>query len=135
MVEKGKDTQKKQTGDMESVEPTRATRIYRPDVDIIEKKDSILLIADMPGVDEKAVDITLEKDVLTIYGRVEADKIRTAEPVHREYGVGDYQRMFTLSDEINKEAIKATMKNGVLQLLLPKAETAKIKKIQVHTES
>jgi len=135
MIEKTKETQKKPAHETEGVERTRAAQIYRPDVDIIEKKDSILLIADMPGVDEKTVDITLEKDILTIYGRVDVDVADNLELVHREYGTGDYQRIFTISDEINRDGIKATVKNGILQLLLPKAEVAKTKKIPVHAET
>jgi HSP20 family molecular chaperone IbpA len=134
MLEKSKDIQKKQTGEIENVEHTRAARIYRPDVDIIEKNDSILLIADMPGVDEKTLDVTLEKDVLTIYGRVDIDKLENLELIHGEYGTGDYQRTFIISNEINRDGIKATVKNGVLQLLLPKGEVAKTKKIPVHAE-
>ncbi|HBE44944.1 MAG TPA: heat-shock protein Hsp20 [Deltaproteobacteria bacterium] len=134
MLEKSKDIQKKQTGEIENVEHTRAARIYRPDVDIIEKNDSILLIADMPGVDEKTLDVTLEKDVLTIYGRVDIDKPENLELIHGEYGTGDYQRTFIISNEINRDGIKATVKNGVLQLLLPKGEVAKTKKIPVQAE-
>lgn len=134
MLEKSKDIQKKQTGEIENVEHTRAARIYRPDVDIIEKNDSILLIADMPGVDEKTLDVTLEKDVLTIYGRVDIDKLENLELIHGKYGTGDYQRTFIISNEINRDGIKATVKNGVLQLLLPKGEVAKTKKIPVHAE-
>jgi HSP20 family molecular chaperone IbpA len=88
----------------------------------------------MPGVDEKSIDITLEKNVLTIYGTVEADIPENHNLFLSEYGIGDYQRVFTLSDEVDREKIQAIVNNGVLKLILPKAEAAKTKKIQVKAE-
>jgi HSP20 family molecular chaperone IbpA len=88
----------------------------------------------MPGVDEKSTDITLEKNVLTIYGRVEADVPENHRLCCSEYGVGDYQRVFTLSDEVDGEKIQAVVKNGVLRLVMPKAEAAKTRKIPVKAE-
>lgn len=129
-----KDVQKKETGAKEGVERTRSKKLYTPAVDIIEGKDGLLLIADMPGVDENSVDITLEKNVLTIYGTVEPEIPEKHRLVSSEYGIGDYQRTFTLSDEIDREKIEATVKNGVLRLTLPKAEAAKTRKIPVKAQ-
>jgi HSP20 family molecular chaperone IbpA len=129
-----KDVQKKEAELKEGVERTRSKKLYTPPVDITEEKDSLFLIADMPGVDEHSVDITLEKNVLTIYGRVEPDVPDNHRLVSAEYGIGDYQRTFTLSDEIDREKIQASVKNGVLRLTLPKAEAAKTRKIPVNAE-
>lgn len=126
--------QKKEAEQVERVERTRATRVYTPEVDIIERKDDILVVADMPGVDETSVDVTLEKNVVTIYGKVEPEVPEGGRPILVEYGIGDYERTFTLSDEIDREKIKATVKNGTLRLLLPKAEAAKTRKIPVMAE-
>ncbi len=126
-----KEVQKKEAELEKGVERTRAKRVYTPAVDIIEKKDDIVLLADMPGVDEKSVDITLEKDLLTIYGRVEQEIPENYRLVISEYGDGDYQRTFTLSDEIDKDKIQASVKDGVLKLILSKAENARTKKIPV----
>lgn len=126
---------KKEAQEVERVERTRATRVYTPDVDIIERKDDILVLADMPGVDESSVDVTLEKNVVTIYGRVPPEVPEGGAPVYMEYGIGDYERIFTLSDEIDREKIRATVKNGTLRLLLPKAEAVKTRKIQVTVET
>jgi HSP20 family protein len=115
----------------DQVERTRERRLYTPSVDIIERKNDILLIADMAGVDENGLDITVEKKVLTIYGKVDGEMPQGHTLVTSEYGVGDYERAFTLSDEVDTEKIQATIKNGVLRLVLPKAETAKVKKIPV----
>lgn len=115
-------------------ERTRAARVFNATVDIIEKNDHIVVIADMPGVDENSVDVTVEKNVLSIYGRVEAGVPEGSKPVYSEYSLGDYQRDFTLADEVDREKIKATVKNGVLRLILPKAESARTRRIEVKAE-
>ncbi len=114
------------------VERTRSTTIYTPDVDILEKEDSIIVYADIPGADEKSVDITLEKDVLSIYARTEAVLPEKHQLLHAEYGVGDYQRSFTISNEIERDGIEARVKNGVLRLMLPKAKASQTRKIAIQ---
>ncbi len=135
MAETTKEIKKEEAKTPERAERTRSRRLYRPDVDIIEKDAEIVLIADMPGVDEKSVDITLEKNVLTIHGCVEPEVPEKLKLAESEYGVGDYERAFTLSDEIDREKIQATVKNGVLRLILPKAEAAMARKIEVKAEA
>jgi len=134
MSETEREIQKKEAETPETGERTRACRIYSPYVDILERLENIVVIADMPGVDEKSVDITLEKNVLTIYGRVDADTPINHRLSLSEYGIGDYQRAFTLSDEVDREKIQATVKNGVLKLVMPKAESAKTRKIPIKAE-
>ncbi len=134
MAETAGDMQKKEAETPETGERTRACRIYAPQVDIIERQEEIVVIADMPGVDEKSVDITLEKNVLTIYGRVDFETPKDHRPVLSEYGIGDYQRVFTLSDEVDRDKIKASVKNGVLKLVMPKAESVKTRKIPIKAE-
>jgi len=135
MAERGKELQKKEAEAPERVERTRATRVYSPQVDILERKDHIEVTADMPGADEKSVDINLEKNILSIYGRVEEVPLGTYRPALVEYGIGDYERVFTLSDEIDRDRIQATVKNGVLRVILPKAKVAQSRKIAVKAES
>jgi HSP20 family molecular chaperone IbpA len=135
MTDTAKEVQKKEAESPEKGELTRERKIYSPAVDIIERRDEIMLIADMPGVDDKAVDITLEKNVLTIYGKVEAVVPEKHSLYFSEYGVGDYQRVFTLTDEVDREKIRATVKNGVLTILLPKADVVKTRKISVRAEA
>jgi HSP20 family molecular chaperone IbpA len=130
-----KDIEKKEAQLREGVERTRAKRVYVPAVDIIERKEDIVLIADMPGVDDKSLDITLEKNTLTIDGRVDGNIPEGHRLRMSEYGTGDYHRVFTLSDEINKEKIEATVKSGVLRLTLPKAEAVKTRKIPVKADA
>lgn len=113
-------------------ERTRPRRIYTPKVDILETEERIEILADMPGVDEASVELTLEKNVLTIYGKVEADIPERHRLAVSEYGIGDYQRQFVLSNEVDRERIEAVAKNGVLSIQLPKAATAKTRKIAVR---
>lgn len=131
MADITKEMQKRESELEKGVERTRAEKVYTPVVDIMEQKNDIVLIADMPGVDEHSVDITLEKNLLTIYGHVEPNIPENHKLAIAEYGVGDYQRTFTISDEIDKEHIRASVKDGVLKLTLPKAKDAKTKKIPV----
>jgi HSP20 family molecular chaperone IbpA len=109
----------------------RSARVYTPAVDIIEHIDDIVLLADMPGVDEKSVDLTLEKSLLTIHGRVEPEVHKEHHLVFSEYGIGNYERSFNLSEKIDRERITATVKDGVLKMVLPKAEKAKTRKIPI----
>ena len=115
----------------DGVERTRDQKVFIPRADIYETNDALVVVADMPGVDEKSVDITLEKNVLTITGTVDFAQPDNYSLGYAEYEVGDYERSFTLSNTINFDKIEATMKNGVLQLHLPKAGPAKTKRISV----
>ena len=134
MAEATKEIEKKEAQSAERAERMWSARTYSPQVDIIERKEGIVVIADMAGVDEKSVDINLEKNILSIYGRVEEEDFRNYSPSYAEYGTGDYERVFTLSDEIDRDRIDATVKNGVLTIVLPKAEKAKSKKISVKAK-
>jgi HSP20 family protein len=114
-------------------ERTRASRVYVPRVDIWETEDAILVAADMPGADENSVDVTVEKNVLSINGKVERERPEGHSILLSEYDVGDYQRVFTLPNEIDQERIQASVRNGVLRLTLHKARAAKPKKIEVSS--
>jgi len=135
MNDKEKELQKKEASMPEGVERTRPRKVYTPAVDILERKDEIVVTADMPGVDERSVDITLEKNVLSIAGTVELPSAGGHRPTLAEYGIGDYQRAFTLSGEVDRDRIQATVKNGVLRLVLPKAAAAKTRKIEVRADA
>jgi len=125
-----KDLQK--TQNTTAMERIRNVKTFVPRVDIYETKEALFLIVDMPGVDDKTVDVELEKNILTISGQVENGKVKDHTLVFSEYEVGDYERTFTLSDEIDREKIKATVRQGVLRLELPKAEKVKPKKIAIQ---
>jgi HSP20 family molecular chaperone IbpA len=128
-----KEMQKREASSPVETERTTAGKVFIPRVDICETKDAIVLLADMPGVDEKSIDITLEKSVLTLLGRVEPEPYESYRAAYVEYEAGDYERAFTLSDEIDRDRIEASVKNGVLRLTIPKAEPVKLRKINVKS--
>ncbi|OPY01635.1 MAG: Spore protein SP21 [Syntrophorhabdus sp. PtaB.Bin047] len=131
MADKTKEIQKKEAVETDLVERTRAGKVYNPDVDIMEGKDKIVVIADMPGVNETSVEVTLDDNVLTIYGKVDWKMPEQMKLLHAEYGIGDFQRIFTISGEINREKIQARVRNGVLRLVMPKNDVPKMRKIAV----
>lgn len=114
-----------------SDEQTHVGRTFLPDVDIYETKDSLWLVADMPGVDEKSVQVNLNDGVLTIEGGVALDEYQNVTPAYSEYRVGNYQRRFTVSSQIDVDRIRGKVVNGVLHLELPKAEKAKPRQISI----
>jgi HSP20 family molecular chaperone IbpA len=118
----------------EGVAQSRSARAFIPRADIYETADTIVLLADMPGVDEKSIDITLEKNVLTIDAPVEPEVPPGYKLAYAEYATGNYHRVFTLSDEVDRDGIEAAVKNGVLKLTLPKSQKAKARKISVRPE-
>ena len=126
-----KEITKQETKFPAEIERTRNRKTFVPLVDIYERGDDTILLANMPGVNEKSVDIDLDKNVLTITGKAEFEKLENHRLAYAEYEQGDYQRSFTLSNEIDTNKIEAVAKNGVLRLVLPKAEEAKPKKIAV----
>lgn len=106
---------------------------WAPVVDIFEKDGSIVLKAELPGVDPKSVDIRVENNTLSLRGERKLDSEVKRESYHRvERSYGTFSRSFTLPNVVDTEKIKADFKDGVLQLLLPKREEAKPKQIQIQ---
>jgi HSP20 family molecular chaperone IbpA len=112
-------------------ETTRGVAVYRPLTDIVDTGKGVVLTLEMPGVGRDGVEIDLERRVLTIRGHARVTAPEGYRRVYAEYGEGDYERVFTLSEEIDESAIRAEMSNGVLTLTLPRAEAAKPKRIEV----
>jgi HSP20 family protein len=130
-MEKELQTQKQEVQAVEGAERTRAARVYVPKVDIYSEEDGVVILVEMPGVDENDLDINLEKRVLTINGYVSPDEPEGYDLSYNEYNVGDYQRSFTLPDEIDTDGIEASISNGILKLSLRKAPEAQARKIAV----
>jgi HSP20 family protein len=107
--------------------------IYVPDVDIREDSDQIRLEANMPGVDPASVDVHIEKGVLTIEGRAQFEPPQGCKLIGMEYGVGRYRRDFTLADSIETEKIVARVRQGVLQVTLPKREHVKTRRVKIES--
>ena len=114
-------------------EGTRPGPVFRPDVDILEKQDAYLIYADLPGVDGSNVQVRLEKGVLSLDAQLATAPEPGWSPLHTEYRVGSFHREFQLSDEIDGERVSATMRDGVLELTLPKSERHQPRRVEVRT--
>jgi len=113
-------------------EGTRPGLVFRPDVDILERKDAYLIYADLPGVDDRHVRVSLEKGVLSLDGDLATAPEATWNPIHAEYRFGSFHREFRLSDEIDSARVSASMRDGVLELRLPKVEEHQPRQIEVR---
>lgn len=114
------------------IERTRCGRCYRPNCDILETADELLVVADLPGTTSEAIDVKFEEGTLAISAQVEPRQQDGVQLVLREYGVGDFYRTFEVSESIDVAKITAEYANGVLTLHLPKAESVKPRKIKVN---
>jgi HSP20 family molecular chaperone IbpA len=112
-------------------ESTVPARIFLPTTDIFETNEALTMAVEMPGVDRNKVDVNVENGVLTIQGQIDFSKYEGLQPVYTEYNIGHYRRTFSLSNRIDQDKISAEMKDGVLTLVLPKAEQAKPRRIAV----
>lgn len=123
----------KQADAVEKSEQKQPRRAYVPAVDIVESENSVELVVDVPGVAEDSVELTIEKNILTM-SAVPADGVIAGKKlVYAEYGVGEYRRSFALADEIDQDHISASLKNGVLRIRLPKSAPVS-RKISVSGE-
>ena len=125
--------QQQENAPAEEMERTRARRVFVPRADIYEMENKIVLLVDVPGASENTVNITLEKNVLTIEAYIDPVRSNGYDLAYAEYEEGDYRRVFHLSDEIDRDSIDATVSEGVLRLQLPKSERAMTKRIAVKT--
>jgi HSP20 family protein len=107
---------------------------FNPDVDIIETDDEIRVIADMPGADEKSINVTLENEILSLSAGVAPRGAEGFREAVREYSVGNYQRSFRILSDIDTSNVQARIKNGVLRVVLPKSRQAKRRVIPIATE-
>ena len=113
-------------------ETTVPARMFIPTADIYETRDALKVVLEMPGVDKSNVNVRVEDGVLTVEGRLDFSKYRDLQPIYTEYNIGNYSRSFRLTTKIDQSKIGAEMKDGVLSLVLPKAEEAKSRTIQVN---
>lgn len=112
-------------------EGTRPGPVFIPAVDILENETELVVLADMPGVESKDVDIDLRDNQLTIKGRLNPIEGEKEISLYQEFNWGDYVRQFTLSEVIDQGKITAKMEDGILRLALPKVEKVKPQKIKV----
>jgi HSP20 family protein len=113
-------------------ESTIPARLFQAVTDIFETDHGLTLVLEMPGVNKESVNVMVENDILTIEGRVDFSKYEGLQPLYTEYNIGNYARSFQLSSKIEQDSIRAELKDGVMTLVLPKAESAKPRKINVN---
>nr|WP_261378785.1 Hsp20/alpha crystallin family protein [Cupriavidus gilardii] len=102
-----------------------------PRVDVSEDATGITLVADLPGVPRDALQVRVDNDSLTIEGEIRQQMPEGLEPVYAEVQVARYKRVFTLSRELDSGAIDAALKDGVLNLRIPKQAHAQPRRIEV----
>lgn len=133
MTEKELQAREKQELEQEA-EATREGRHFRPDVDIFERDEALVVVADVPGSSNERIDLDLEDNELILTASVgELDK--RWKPVYREYEIGHYTRKFRIGQIVDKAKISAQVKDGVLTVTLPKIEKAMPRKIDVKAEA
>jgi HSP20 family molecular chaperone IbpA len=113
-------------------EDTRGS-YFRPNVDIYEESEKLVVLADMPGVKSDELEVNFEDGLLTIHGKVKPRQPEQVRSAHAEFGVGDFFRTFRVSEQIDPSQITADYRDGVLTLHLPKAAAAKPRKIAVQS--
>ena len=113
-------------------EGTRPGTAFRPDVDILEREDAFVIHADLPGVDEGSVDIRLDKGVLTLNAALASEPEAETGALHLEYRSGGYHREFRISEKVDSAGVSGKMKDGVLELVLPKTAQHQARRVDVQ---
>ncbi len=103
----------------------------RPVVDIHENNDCIILYAELPGVSQDDLEITIDKDNLLLEAKASIETPAEMKPVYAEFQSANFKRSFTLSDELDTEQVEAKLTHGLLELTIPKKELSKPRKIEV----
>lgn len=132
-MEKKKQELEKQNTAGKNVEEVNGTDQIAPNVDIYERDDALVVLADMPGVDRESIDINVENQVLTIKGTMMPEQHEGYQLSYQEYMPANYRRSFNLTNEVDVGKITARFNAGVLEIVLPKAKEAQLKKIEVKT--
>jgi HSP20 family molecular chaperone IbpA len=111
-----------------------AHHVVAPLTDVYEQEDALVIVADVPGVDPSRVDVSLEHDTLTLRAATMDREPKNHGALYREFSPVDYERSFTIAADIDAERVKATVRHGVLTVVLPKSPKAKPRKIAVNAE-
>ena len=108
--------------------------LFNPPIDIYETTDGLVLYADLPGVTSEGLDLQVQDNRLTLFGRIQKQESDAGTVIHGEYQEGDFLRSFILSDEVDHDRISARLNNGVLRLELPRASRSQPRRIEVTTD-
>ncbi len=110
-------------------------RSFSPAIDIIDKKDKIVVKAEVPGVDKKDMTISISDDELVIKGEVKREQeVNEKDYYHSERFYGTFSRSIALPAMVDKSKAKASYKDGILEITLPKAESEKSKEVKLEIE-
>ena len=118
----------------EAAEASPERYVFQPAIDIYETEEGLVLRADLPGVSPETLELQVQDNKLTLFGRVAPHAPEGASVVHQEYGVGDFLRSFILSDDLDHENITAKLTHGVLRVTLPSGTRSAPKRIQVDSD-
>jgi len=114
---------------------SRRTEVWSPPVDVVEKEDEFVVTAELPGMNQKDVKVSIMDNVLSIKGEKREEKEEKNGEFRRvERCYGSFERSFTLSAPVESDKIEAKYKNGILEIRLPKAEKARAKEIPVDVK-
>lgn len=128
-----KSLQVQQKKELESKEePTVPGKFYVPYTDIYETGGGLLVTMEVPGVVKDNLEIKVEKNILSVEGRIDFSKYQNLLPLYTEYNIGHYRRSFTLSSQVDSQRINAKLNDGVLTLELPKVKEAIARRISVE---
>jgi HSP20 family protein len=108
--------------------------VFTPPIDIFETPDGLVLLADLPGVTLESLELQVQDNKLTLFGKVKPDLPADARLIHQEYTVGHFLRSFILSDEVDHDRIAAKLNQGVLEVVLPQLRKSEPRRIQVTVE-
>ncbi len=109
--------------------------ISPPAVDFFEEKDEIVVKAELPGMDKDEIEVNLTDHTLTIKGeKKKEEEVKDENYCKSERSYGSFMRTLELPTEVHSDKVKATFKNGVLEVRLPKTEQAKAKEVKVKVD-
>jgi len=122
--------------DMKNREAGREARTapIAPAIDVFEDEEGIVLRADLPGVTKESLEVRVDGETLTIAGQVSLGEPKTLGSVYAEVRVADYRRELVLSRDLDSSRIDAAIKDGVLQVRVPKLEQARPRRVPVRVE-
>ena len=108
--------------------------VFTPPIDIFETPDGLVLQADLPGVTPESLELQVQDNKLSLFGKVSLPIPAAARMIHQEYQVGHFLRSFILSDEVDHERISAKLSQGVLEVVLPRLPKAEPRRVQIQVD-
>ena len=108
--------------------------VFNPPIDIFETPEGLVLQADLPGVSSELLELQVQDNKLTLFGKVAIPIPQDARLIHQEYQVGHFLRSFILSDEVDHQRISAKLVQGVLEVILPRLPKPEPRRIQIQSD-